>query len=453
LTLNLGLRWEYYSPYVEVNNLYSFFNATIAVDNIAGRNGVDRRVNLRRDFRDFAPRFGFGYQLTSKTVIRGGYGIFFNPGGALNNYLRGHRHGVFGPIVSIQPGDIVVGPRASDGFGPEPVLDLSAATNPSGNEIGVNPNFRPAYVQQYNLTVEQEIARWQTLVKLAYVGNLGRRLSNSENINQPIPGASSVASRRPYFGLRPNLADVSYAISEGLSGYQAFQLTIEKRLGHGLSALVSYTWGHIIDNVGTEYGGGTGTPQDPRNRNADRGNGSYDTRHRMTASYVYGLPIGKGRLMWNRGGILDFVAGGWQWNGIATLQTGLPFTPMLQTSTTNGTSSRPDRVADGSLDSSQRSLVRWFDPSAFRTPALYTYGNAGRNILFGPGRVNFDMSLFKDFPARENMKFQLRAEAFNVFNHPQFGQPSPSIGNAQAGVINSTVGNPRQLQVALRFAF
>jgi hypothetical protein len=130
----------------------------------------------------------------------------------------------------------------------------------------------------------------------------------------------------------------------------------------------------------------------------------------------------------------------------------LPFTPALQTSTTNGTGSRPDRIASGNLSSGQN-IKNWFDVTAFATPAPFTYGNSGRDILFGPGRVDFTMSLFKDFRIREQVKLQFRAEAFNVFNTPAFGLPSGSIGNASAPVISSIVGSPRQMQVALVLRF
>jgi hypothetical protein len=453
LTLNLGLRWEYYSPFSEVANRWAFFDADTATVRIAGQDGVDKRVGLRRNFRDLAPRFGFAWQLRQNTVLRGGYGIFYNPGGALNAYLRGHRHLPYGPIYSVPPGDINVGQRVSDGFPVEPALNLGLARNPTGAVVGVFPGFRSGYAQQYNLSVQQEIAPWRTIVKLAYVGNLGRRLASNIDLNQPVPGATSVASRRPFFSVRPALAAVTYAQSDGLSGYHSFQLSVEKRMSHGLGFLVGYAWGHVIENVGTEYGGGTGAPQDIRNRRADRGNASYDLRHRMTVSYLYDLPFGNGRALLSQGGLTHWVFGGWQTNGIATFQTGLPFTPMLQTPTTNCCASRPNRVDSGALSSSERTLVRWFDPRAFTTPALYTFGNAGRNILFGPGRVNFDVSLFKDFPIRETIKIQFRTEAFNVFNTPQFGLPNASIGNPQAGVISSTVGNPRQLQLALRLEF
>ncbi len=202
-----------------------------------------------------------------------------------------------------------------------------------------------------------------------------------------------------------------------------------------------------------EFGGGAAgpLPQDPRNLSAERGNSIIDMRHRLTLSYLWEFPFGKGKAMLNYGGPVNWILGGWQTNGILTVQSGLPFSPVLQTSTTNsGTGSRPDVAGTVSYP---HTLQRWFDPSAFTTPAPYTYGNAGRDILFGPGRVNWDMSLFKNFVIHEQTRFEFRAEAFNVFNHPQFGLPNPNIGNAQVGTITSTVGNPRQLQMGLRFQF
>ncbi|HWB98016.1 MAG TPA: carboxypeptidase regulatory-like domain-containing protein [Bryobacteraceae bacterium] len=447
LTFNLGFRWDYYSPYSEVANRWANFDADTATVLIAGRNGVSSTAGVDRDLRNFAPRFGFAYRLLNHTVVRGGYGIFYNPNGNGGANLRLERHVPFGPIYSISPGDINVGPRVSDGFPAPPTVNLAAADNPSGSVVGIFPHFKSGYAQQYNLTVEHEIAPWHTIIKAAYVGNLGRRLGTTLNLNQPVPGPTALNTRRPFYSIRPTLADVTYSVSDGLSNYNAFQLTVEKRMSHGLSLLVGYTWGHAIDNVATDFGGGTGTPQDPRNRNADRGNSAYDIRHRFTASYTYLLPLHF------RNTAAKLLLGEWQINGITTLQTGLPFTPALQTPTTNCCGSRPDLLRDPNLPSDQRSINRWFDPTAFGTPAPYTYGSAGRDILFGPGRVNFDVSLFKDFLIHEGMKLQFRAESFNVFNTPQFGLPNGSIGNAQAPVISSTVGNPRQMQVALRLQF
>jgi hypothetical protein len=318
--------------------------------------------------------------------------------------------------------------------------------------FAVDPNFRPSYAQQFNLTAEHEITPLALVVKVSGVGNLGRSLYNTYNANQPVPGPQALNTRRPLYGIAPNVADVSYFTVDGLSNYYALQVTLDKRLAKGLTGLVGYTWSHAIDNVPLEFGGGSAgpLPQDPRNLRAERGNSIIDMRHRLTASYLFRLPFGKGQSMLTKGGVAEFLFGGWQTNGILTVQSGLPFSPVLQTSTTNGTGSRPDVVGNVSYP---KTLQRWYDPSAFGTPAPYTYGGAGRNILFGPGRWNWDMSLFKNFVIKEGMRFEFRAEAFNVFNHPQFGMPNGTIGNAQAGTITSTVGNPRQLQLGLRFQF
>lgn len=454
LTLNLGMRWEYYSPYTEVANRIANFDADTATVKVAGRDGVDNRTGIERDFKNFAPRFGFAYQMGKNTVVRGGYGLFYNPNGNGGALLRLFRHVPFGPIYSVTPGDVTVGQRVSDGFPDPPTVNFESAKNPSGGVVGVFPKFRSAYAQQYNLTVQHEIAPWQMLVKLAYVGNLGRRLGTTIDLNQPLAGPTAVNSRRPFFGVRPGLQAITYALSDGLGSYQAFQVTVDKRMSRGLSMLMGYTWGHAIDTVGNDFGGGAGTPQDIRNRAADRGNSAFDIRHRLTLSSTYILPFGKGQAFLNQGGISNMILGGWQVNNIATFQTGLPFTPGLANPNTNGAGgSRPDRNGSGALGSSERTLQRWFDPSVFSRPTDIRFGNAGRNILTGPGRVNFDTSLFKDFKFKETFGLQLRAEAFNLFNTPQFNLPDATIGAATAGLISSTVGNPRQLQVALKLVF
>ncbi|MGH9839430.1 MAG: hypothetical protein ACREEM_11675, partial [Blastocatellia bacterium] len=268
------------------------------------------------------------------------------------------------------------------------------------------------------------------------------------------PGAGAVNNRRPFFGVRPSLADVTWGVSDGLAAYHAFQFSAEKRLTQGLSGLLSYTWGHSIDTVGQSFGGGADgpLPQDPRNRRADRGNSPFDIRHRLTIAWNYALPFGKGRKWLSSGGPAEYALGGWQINGINTFQTGLPFTPTANSATVNtGTGSRPDRIGNGTL--SNGTVDRWFDTSAFATPAQFTYGNSGRNILYGPGRVNFDFSLFKEFRITEGLKLQFRTEFFNLFNTPQFDLPNAAIGAGNAGTITAIVGTPRQIQFGLKLVF
>jgi hypothetical protein len=453
LTFNLGLRYELDTPYSEVANRWANFDPRTATVLVAGRNGVSKYAGVNTFKKGFAPRFGFAWQFADKTVLRGGAGIFWNTAGHGGNALRLQRHVPFGPIYSLNPGNFFVTRRVSDGFPTIPALNLANADNPSGSVIGVDPNYQPGYAEQFNLTLERELPS-SVLLKASYVANLGRHLDTSYNLNQAVPGAGSVNSRRPFFAVRPNLADVTWAVSDGLAAYHAFQFSAEKRLTHGLSGLLSYTWGHSIDTVGQSFGGGADgpLPQDPLNRRADRGNSPFDIRHRLTIAWNYSLPFGKGRRWLSNGGPAEYVLGGWQVNGINTFQTGLPFTPTANTSTLNtGTGSRPNRIGKGTLDNP--TIDRWFDTSAFTTPAQFMYGNSGRNILFGPGRVNFDFSLFKEFRLFEALKLQFRTEFFNLFNTPQFDLPNAAVGASNAGTITGIVGTPRQIQFGFKLVF
>ena len=453
LTLNLGLRWEYMSPYTELHDYWANFNLATGVVDMAGQKGVSATAGVPKTWTNFDPRFGFAYQVDAHTVLRGGIGIFSDPNGSGATLMRLNRQAPFGPIYNVSPGDEFVATRASDGFPAPPPVVAAPITSPNGNAIGVSRDFKTAAtVYQFNLTLEREIPG-HVLLKAAYLGNLGRNLGASYNPNQPVPGSGATLPRRPYYSIDPTLADVNWISSDGLSNYNAFQFTAERRLSQGLSMLLAYTWGHGIDNTGTEFSGGYAPPQDPRCRNCDRSNSNSDIRQRLTATYTYMLPWGKGRAFLNRGGVTNVVLGGWQTNGFVTAQTGVPFTPTLQTTTVNtGTGSRPNCVGTGKLASGQN-INDWFDVTSFVAPPLYTFGNCGRNILFGPGRVNLDLSLFKDFPFRENLKLQFRAEAFNSLNSPQFSLPSGSIGNPAAAVISAIVGNPRLMQLSLRIQF
>src|SRR6185295_1975793 len=351
------------------------------------------------------------------------------------------------------PGNQFVSRRVSDGFPAIPPLNLALADNPQGSVIGVDPDYQPGYATQFHLTVEHELFR-SLLLKASYVGNLGRHLDTSYNLNQAVPGSGPVNNRRPFFPVRPGLGDVTWAVSDGTASYHALQFSAEKRFTHGLGGLLSYTYGHSIDTVGQAFGGGADgpLPQDPRNRLADRGNSPFDMRHRLTVAVNYLLPFGEGRKWMTGGGFAEYVLGGWQFNGIGLFQTGLPFTPTLNAATVNtGTGSRPNRIGDGTL--SDPTVDRWFDIAAFATPANFTYGNAGRNILYGPGRVNFDFSLFKEFRLKETSRVQFRVECFNLLNTPQFDLPNAAIGAGNAGTITGIVGTPRQIQLGAKVVF
>jgi hypothetical protein len=456
LTLNIGLRWEYTSFYSEVHNQIAAFNLATGKQNIAGRNGVDQNLNVNRTFGDIAPRLGFAYTATPKTVIRGGAGLFYNAVGTSFDLFRLFKHVPFGPRYAFTQSDVFitdqttgVGPRMSDGLHPYPTVSMYDADHPWGQVYGVSSNLHSGRVLQWNLTVERELTSLNAVVKAAYVANVGRRLFAKFDNNQPAPGPGSPNARRPYANVDPLLSTVTYMFSDGLSDFNSLQLSFQKRLSHGLSGSANYTWSHAMEsNLGTvEMGTSSQWPLFDRRK--DRGSSPYDIQHRMTINYIYKIPLAP------KNAILKLLLGGWQQNGIVSVQSGLPFTPSLQTTTVNtGTSSRPNCLVDATLPSDQRSIAHWFNTTtAFATPALYTYGNCGKNTLRGPGRWNMDASLFKNFAASEKLTFQFRVEAFNVMNHPQFGQPNATIGSAPAGTISSIVGNPRQVQLALRMQF
>lgn len=460
LTLNIGLRYEYDTPPIETDNYWTNFDVNTGKLLIAGFN-TDARTGLNPDRNNFAPRFGFAFRVREGTVLRGGYGIFYNPAGSESVLLRRHRQLPFGPINVEDINQFDANPRrVQDGLRPIPVLDPNVVSNnPSGDMLAANPWFRSGYAQQMNLQIQQQLPN-ALVAKIGYVGNLGRKLDSTFNLNQPVPGPGAPAPRRPFNTIAPAVIGINYNTSDGLSSYHSLQATLERRFSSGLGFLTAYTWSHAIDDVPNAFGGGDNgpIPQDIRFRRNDRATSGFNIAHRLTHSMNYALPFGANRKYKIGNTLMDTVLGGWDTNMIFTSQTGLPFTPALQTSVSNAGGSRPDLLRTPS-EIENRGPHRWFDTSfntqgaAWGVPQQFTFGNAGRNIMTGPGRVNVDFSVFKDFSPSERWKLQFRGEFFNLFNTPQFNQPNASIGAPAAGTINSIVGNPRQIQLGLRFAF
>ncbi|MDX2181473.1 MAG: carboxypeptidase regulatory-like domain-containing protein [Bryobacteraceae bacterium] len=463
LTLNLGLRWEFFPPVNEVANRLSNFNVATGRLMIAGYQGTDKYVGVKPNTDNWAPRAGFAYKLNDRTVVRGGAGVFYSVMGNGGAALRLFRQLPFGPINTFDIDQFNANPRRmQDGLPAIPNLDYAVVTGPgltSGAVITIPEDFKSGRIMQFNFQVQHEVAPIGTVFKVGYVGNLGRRLDSTYNFNQQDPGPGTPASRRPLRNIAPGVQTVTYNATDGRSNYHSLQATAEKRFSSGMSFLTAYTWSHSIDNVPNQFGGGDNgpIPQDIRYRNVDRGNSGFDIRHRVTHSMNYELPFGKGKKFDPGSRFADLIVGGWQTNTIFTWQTGLPFTPQLQAPVANAGGSRPDRIKDGSIKAPTRAA--WFDPSlntansAWRTPAQFTYGNGGRNILYGPGRVNLDFSIFKNFAITERFKLEYRSEFFNLTNTPQFGLPNSSIGSPAAGTITGLSGPNRQIQMALRLAF
>lgn len=460
LTLNIGLRYEYDTPVVEVADRQTNFDVATGKLLIAGFN-TDSATGVQPDRNNFAPRFGFAYRVRQGTVVRGGIGVFYNPAGSENVYMRRHRQLPFGPIVTEDINQFDPAPRrVQDGLRPIPNLDFAAvAENPVGSMLAVVNNFRSGYTPQYNFQIQQQLPK-DLVAKVGFVGNVGRRLDTTYAFNQPTPGPGAQGPRRPLIGIAPGVVNVDYMVSDGMSGYNSLQASLERRFANGIGILTAYTWAHSIDTVANAFGGADNgpIPQDRRCRHdCERSASGFDIRQRFTHSMNYSLPFGRGRQKNFNSKAVDAVLGGWDTNAILTLQSGLPFTPTLASSVSNAGGSRPDRLAKGTLD--ERDPFLWFDTSfnssgaAWGVPQQFTFGNSARNVLYGPGRVNLDWSLFKNFSITERMRIQFRAEFFNLFNTPQFDLPNGSIGSPAAGRITSVVGNPRQTQLGLRLVF
>jgi hypothetical protein len=294
------------------------------------------------------------------------------------------------------------------------------------------------------------------MVDIGYVGSESRNLKKITGYNNPDPGPGSIDARRPYqqFGW------IQYPDSVGSANYHAFQVKAESRLRHGFTMLSAYTLGKSMDDTsGVRPGAGdTLFVNDPKcNTTCEWARSSYDVRHRWVTSSLLELPIGRNRRFGSSlPAVVDAVLGGWRVGTILTLESGLPFTPNAGRDTTNigtGAGNRPNMVSDPNLAANQRTVDRWFATEAFAQPPLYTFGNAGRNIVEGPGIINVDASLTKKVSFGGTRDLEFRAEVFNVANHPILGRPDTNLLSATYGRISSTRIDSRQIQLALRFVF
>jgi outer membrane receptor protein involved in Fe transport len=442
-TLNLGVRYEKFLgyPWTEVGNRQENFLLASGALVPVGTNGIPRS-GAQGDNNNVSPRIGFAYAFTPKTIVRSGYAVFY----AAPQYEITRNLGLNPPFAGTwaftnNTLSVATARTIDQGFN-RTVQQQNAALN------ALDPNLRTPYVQQWNLNVQRQLPGNMVLT-VAYVGTKGTKLRDQYNVNQPVPGAAAVASRRPY----PFFNDIQYTANVANSSYHALQATLDKRLSHGLNFLASYTYSHAIDTT-TTFGG---SHQNSLNLAADRGNADWDLRHNFSLSLNYALPSP------SRNGFLFYLAGGWQVNGILRVSTGLPFSVSPATNTLNGSGSqRADVVPGCPATLSNPTPTRWFNTACFATPGLYQYGNSGRNILFGPGTHQLDASLFRRFPlgTREGAPyFELRGEVFNISNTPQFNNPNSTVGSVGQGNISSAGSPPsfqrtsRQIQLGAKFYF
>ena len=448
LTLNLGLRYEYFSPLEEVNNKQSNFDYQTAQLIVAGRNGASRGL-VDADHRNFAPRLGLAYNPFGQTVLRAAYGIFYS----------GQEIRTAAPLQLAYNVPFYTQPFfVSDGITPVltvnqgfPAVNASNAVDPP--VTSADSRLKTPYYQQWNFAIQQGLPS-AVSVELAYAGSKGTHLQVLTDQNQVVtPGPGDVQSRRPY----PTYGPFAAIQNRGNSGYNSLQLKIEKRYTHGLSLLSAFTFSKAINDL-PEICCAQPYPQNSYNLAAERALADFDQRFRWVLSFDYELPFGRGRRYLANSRMMDLALGGWHLGGIYTLASGFPFSPQIGYDSSNTGDQglvRPDRIGNGNLPGGQRSPSLWYDVNAFALPGSYAFGNSGRNVLSGPGVNVLDSSIRKEFSITEAQKLEFRAEFFNMVNHPNYAQPDPYIddGPGAAGTITSLALPMRQVQFALKYRF
>ncbi len=447
LTLNIGLRWDAPLYYHEVKNRSGVFDLARGEIRQYGVDGF-RNTPWEQDWNNFAPRFGFAYNVRDRTVIRGGYGLFTV--GTMSSGAFGflQPEPIFADAAAGRYNTIdQITPRTSLDQVPYQPLDK---TGRNAQRVSIYPDSNPtSYMQQWNFNIQQQVG--EVMLEIGYAGSKGTALGyGGFNLNAiPLNLAAEARGRfiAPYVQYPQYPGGVNFTAWLGMSTYNALQVKAEKRFSKGLGFLAAYTWQKTISRGDEGY-------RDPlNNRDLDRGVERNAVPHRFTLGFNYELPFARAG-SGGAAGALAPVIGGWMLNGIWTMQGGFPMNPGLaQDSCVCGSARRPNVSSDPQLSGSARSLERWFNVDAFSQPAQFTVGNAGRGLFYGPGIGSMDLTIMKRFRVsalREGANFELRGEFYNLTNTPQFRNPNITIGSANAGRITSARGQ-RNVQLVLKF--
>jgi hypothetical protein len=455
LTLNFGLRWDVYQPWVEVDDRQSNFDVSTGRFVVATDNAVVNGVEVGRYLQtyskaDLGPRLGFAYDLAGngKTLIRGGFGLFWNfsPGGTSSSKAQ---NPPFLQSTSLNPTPTAYGSNLllRDGLPAPPGVDPNRPAAGATRSI-FDINFRDAYARQWNINVQRSLFT-NYMLEAAYVGSQGRQMVIKVDINQapPVVGVSDSNVNRPFITLAPAVRGLSQSQSIGKVDYNGLLIKFQRRFANNFSFLNSYTFGKSMDFASDNEAGITNT----YDLDYNWGPSDYDVRHTFTSSWIYELPWAHEKLY-----------GGWQVAGILLWRGGLPLTvTSTQGVQSTGTGNRPNRLCDGNI--SDRTIDRWFDTACFvqTTDISGTYGDAGRGIIRGPGSFNIDASLIKNTRIG-GVTTEIRFEAFNLLNHPQFANPNTTVANAAYGTISAMLSSPscslcgtteRQVQLGIKVRF
>ena len=524
LTLNLGLRYEFFQPINELNGNQANFvpdyansTGTYLLTTKAERNGTaaltpafetalaannitvaysNNNSLVNSDDKDFSPRLGLAYRLNGNTVIRGGYGIFYGGLESVGYYPNLAQNFPFQYDSNFQssnfpcvPGDCPTnGQTLNTGFSAALAAGLANFVHQPGLR-SYDLQTKTPYSQEWNLTVQRALTS-NTTATVAYVGTVNRHLQSNPDVNAVpellAPGAA-VQTYRPYnqFG---GSSLIDYA---GNASYNSLQATLERRLSNGLSFLGAYTWSHALDDAFLPLGGTGQSGSGYRNwrqlgYSFDYGSSFFDTRQRFTLNGQYALPMGTGKRYFHQSRIADEVAGGWELAMLFRVQTGQPVTVLPDNDPTNlgnNNTAFAYRIANaysagGTPTSSNsicatrtRTVATWINPCAYENPVAATttgqsnlepYGPPDRTMIFGPGYNRVDLSVFKSFAVYRETTLQFRADIFNLFNTPAYGQPGSTLGSGFGQITSERFGgsgtageNPdaRVVQFAAKYIF
>jgi hypothetical protein len=449
LSFNLGLRYEYNGPYTEASNRVAnldvapgFAAAALVLPGGTGLyHGTFPNSLIRPDRNDWAPRVGIAWKPEKKMVVRAGYGINYNLA----------QYGAMIQNFAFQPPFANAATNATDisEFSGASPLTLAngfptASSNTVTNNFAVNPNYRLGYVQIWNLDIQQELPGGIVL-NTGYNGAKGTRLDTER--------ALLVAGNQPFI----------YESSEGNSILHAASVRMRKRMAKGIGLSAQYVFSKSIDDASSIGGGGSVVAQNPFNISADRGLSSFDQRHKFTGNWIYDLPIGENRHFVAKGA-LGHIFGAWQWSGDFTVGSGLYFTPRVLGGALDigrgvSGSLRANTVAGQTVALNNPTTLEWFNTAAFCAPSATcvnpngtAFGDAGRNIIEGPGQVTLDMALNKTITIKESRALDLRLSANNVFNNVHFTSINTVVNSLAFGEVTGT-GSMRRVTVTARFRF
>jgi Carboxypeptidase regulatory-like domain len=471
LTINMGLRYENTPPYYDSRD--SMVNALVpsafdgsqhptlvrpgsgdfydgvpfiynsAIQTVRSNDPMGRRL-IASDNNDLAPRLGIAYSPSDKWTFRAGAGAF---------YVQDTGNSVF------DMGRNVAGRRRGEANNDFPDLSFTTPFQDLGAGIFSTPyvlaniyNRTTPYVLQYLFNIQRQLTE-DTVLEVGYIGNAGHKIERMLAFNIPLPGPGPVASRRTW----PELGTIQEVANTVNTNYNSLALKVTRRFSKGLTFVTGYTWSKAIDTGSGIRTSGSDPlfPQDNYHIAVDRGVSEFDVRHRFVTSFLWEVPFGKGRQFLNTGGVANAILGGWQLGSIITLQSGFPFTLTSGQDVANdgqGNYQRPDyNGQEWKLDNPDPQL--WFNTKAFQLPALYTYGNSGRDNLVGPGVIGWDFSVSKNFRTTETQYLEFRFEGFNFPNRPNFAQPTTRFVSPSFGTIGSTASTMREIQFALKYVF